>query len=245
MELQKTLLFFISLYVGGNLFSVGRQLKTKIFWKIQIVLIFILIWIFLVGVEIKILVKVFYFFPLTIGVLGFCFSFFLIEKEKLKKLNSILIFYDLLLVNLSFGRSLHVSIEHSGYILGLENKKKRNVCKNVVMQQLKSSSLLYFRNLHAELDKLSNIRIGILDLIRFNQENFKYELMLLEKKNVVLTQFYVQSLVVLCLWLICITYLIFTDQVFTHLKLILISSFLMCCGFLVSKKLLCKSEFQI
>lgn len=191
------------------------------------------------------LTKLVNIFPLTIGVAGICISFFIKQKKQTQALSRVLIFYDLLGVNLRFGKSFSVSVESAAVVLDPKNKKMTNVCKNVVLQQLKSSYCAYFLNLHDEIVKLSNLKIGLIDLIEFNYESLRYESLFLQKKSAALSQYYVQSFVVGSMWLICITYLFLKGSFFTHQKLILLSLALMIIGFCVSYRLLCKSEFRI
>jgi len=245
MEIQNTLTFLTSFYFGYLFFSFGHQLKISLYVKLNLIFFLILSSCLVVDKNYFFMTRFINLFPLTIGVVGIFISFLIKQKKETQALAKVLVFYDLLGVNLRFGKSFSVALESSAQVLMPKNKKNANVCKNVVMQQLKSSSYAYFLNLHDEIEKLSKVKIGVMDLIEFNYESLRYENLFRQKKSAALSQFYVQSVVVGSMWLICITYLLLKESFFNYQKLILVSFLLMLLGFYISYRLLCKSEFRI
>ena len=244
MYISLFLFWFSNLYIGQLIFMCGYRTKVNHYY----LCCFILFFGYLFSAFNR---KEMFFLNFIIAASPFCISCLPIlidltsEKRNLEKnINQIIIFLDITLANVKFGRSVRESMKKSSGVLIKNNHLVFTLKKNVVLQQPKSRFYKIFHEFESDLNKTLSQKISQKDLLAFTKHKYQKKLALIQKTKVSLSQYKSQTIVVLSFWLLAFSFLVFQKLLVTYLFTVLLSLALNLCGVFVSKKMLTKSEFR-
>lgn len=245
MHISLFLFWFTNLYIGQVIFLYGYRTKLNHYYLSCFVVYFGYLFSSFNRNEL-------YFLKFIIAASPFCISCLPIlidltsEKRNLEKnLNQIIIFLDITLANVKFGRSVREAMKKSSEILIKNNHLVFTLKKNVVLQQPKSRFYKIFYEFESDLNKILSQQISQKDLLTFTKHKYLKKLALLQKTKISLSQYKSQTIVILTFWFLAFSFLVFQKLVTTYFFTVLLSLFLNLCGVLVSKKMLTKSEFRL
>jgi hypothetical protein len=152
---------------------------------------------------------------------------------------------EMTLIYLKTGRSFDESVRLGAVkldrdILSLEKNKK-----NVVMQQPKSRKVRLFVEFKRDLESVSKVKVGKLELLESIKTKYDTFLALKQKTKTATTQYRAQSFTLLALWFLSLSSLIWQNKVFLYKNTVIISLLMMLAGLTLSKAILIKTEFRL
>ena len=162
-----------------------------------------------------------------------------------KNLSKVILFLDLVVAKVRFGRGIRESICSSEHIITHKNHVTFYFKNNVVLQQPKSRFFHLFHTLEHDLNTILKQKVGQKDLIEHIKKKYQKQLSLHQKTRIALSQYKSQSFVISFFWLSAIIFLLIQGIFVSYIKTVALSFTLLCFGFYVSKKLLVTNEFRI
>ena len=183
--------------------------------------------------------------PVLISVLKVLIDFTQESRDYEKNLSKVILFLDLIIAKIRFGRGIKESIANSHYIITLKSHVNFLFKKNVVLQQPKSRFFKIFHELEDDLSTILDQKVGQKDLIEHIKKKYQKRLVLHQKTKIALSQYHSQSLVIGFFWLAANGFLISQDLFLKYINIVLISFLLLLIGSFISKKLLVVNEFRI
>ena len=238
-------MIFLNLYIGFFLFNANNRTKTLNSKTKNILYFYALTTVLSFFCSVVISYKLSPCIPLLIGFFYFTKASITKFESDSDKLNSIIIMCEMTLIYLKTGRSFDESVRLGAAKLDrdiLDFKKNK---KNVVVQQPKSRKLRLFVYFTRDLESVSKVKVGKLELLESIKTKYDTFLALKQKTKTATTQYRAQSFTLLALWLLSLSSLLWQNKLILYKNTVLLSLVMMISGLILSRAILIKTEFRI
>lgn len=244
MHISLFLFWFSNLYIGQFIFLYGYRTNLNHYYLSCITLFFGYLFSDFSTEQTPFLNFIMASSPFSIGGLPILIDVTAEKRNLEKSINQIIIFLDITLANIKFGRSVRESMFKSSRALIKNNHLVFTLKKNVVLQQPKSRFYKIFHEFESDLNKILSQKMSQKDLLTFTKHKYQKKLTLFQKTKISLSQYKSQTIVIFSFWILAFSFLVFQKLAGEYILTVLLSLFLNMFGVVVSKKVLTKSEFR-